>query len=108
MLNHQISSYCCVASTKVNLEDKVVVGDDGYFSTVKGTTPSRVMKNKVLSSLEKNHPFPSTAKGHFYHQYSESINLGVIAPGGKEASSLGSSRVSDHGQMALNRESTGG
>lgn len=56
----------------------MVVGDGGYFSTVKGTMPSRVMKNKALSSLEKNHPFSSIAEGRFYH-FSESMNLGVIA-----------------------------
>lgn len=55
-------------------------GDDDYFSTVKETMPSRVMKNEALSSLEKNYPFPSSiAKGCFLCQFNEGMNLGLIA-----------------------------
>lgn len=91
--------------------------DDSYFSTVKGTMPSRVMKNEALFSLGRNYPFPPIAKGSFFVcfvfvffcQFNESINLGFILIGKKEASVLWDppeSRIS--GQMELKSENTGG
>lgn len=56
--------------------------DDGYYSTMKETMPSRIMKDNALFFLiRKNYPCPSSiakAVFFFFCQFNEVINLGFI------------------------------
>lgn len=78
VLNLQISNYCCVASTKVNLEDTVVVGRWWLFLNRERNHAFKTYEKWSTFLIRKNYPFPSSiAKGWFSLPIQREYELGI-------------------------------